>query len=325
VWIRPTADATTDGTSGAVYHCAGLKVRSPLALSAPTVGGPADVEVIEGVVRPVPYERPSADVIAERVVDGVAWYTFARRGETVVGRIYRLADFIIDTRSRQVVFHRDPTCAPEVVAILLSGTVTAYLLSAEGGLVLHASAVEVDGKAVAFVGLSGQGKTTVATLLCTGGYLLVTDDVLPVNAQGGEVTCVPGGIELRVRDKSQELADWLASDVPRRRTADERLAMAVPVTRADRLPLATVIIPWPDRQFSEVSARRLSAGEAAMSLARFQRVEGWTSPKVLRAQFEAITAVVGSVPVFEMHIPWGPPFRRNLAIEIMMAAQPRHS
>jgi hypothetical protein len=236
-----------------------------------------------------------------------------------------LADFIIDTRSRQVVFHRDPTCAPEVVAILLSGTVTAYLLSAEGGLVLHASAVEVDGKAVAFVGLSGQGKTTVATLLCTGGYLLVTDDVLPVNAQGGEVTCVPGGIELRVRDKSQELADWLASDVPRRRTADERLAMAVPVTRADRLPLATVIIPWPDRQFSEVSARRLSAGEAAMSLARFQRVEGWTSPKVLRAQFEAITAVVGSVPVFEMHIPWGPPFRRNLAIEIMMAAQPRHS
>ena len=324
MWIRASADASTDRTSGPVYHCAGLRVRSPLALSAPIVSGPADVEVIEGVVRPVPYERPSADVIAERVVDGVAWYTFARCGETVIGRIYRLADFIIDTGSRQVVFRRDPACVPEVVAILLSGTVTAYLLSAEGGLVLHASAVEVDGKAVAFVGLSGQGKTTVATLLCTEGYPLVTDDVLPVDAHGGEVTCVPGGIELRVRDKSQELADWLASDVPRRRTADERLAMAVPVTRADLLPLATVIIPWPDRQFTAVSARRLSAGEAAMSLARFQRVEGWTSPKVLRAQFEAITAVVGSVPVFEMHIPWGPPFRRNLAIEIMTAAQQRH-
>ncbi len=237
--------------------------------------------MIEGAVRPVPYERPSTDVIAERVVDGVAWYTFAQCAETVVGRVYRLADFVIDTESRQVIFHRDPACDPEIVAILLTGTVTAFLLSAKGALVLHASAVEVDSEAVAFVGLSGQGKTTVATLLCTEGYPLVTDDLLPVEAHGGEVTCVPGGIELRVREKSQELADWLASEVPRRRTADDRLAVAVPVTNVDRLPLATVVIPLPDRQSREVSAHRLSAGEAAMFLARFQRIEGWTSPNVL--------------------------------------------
>ncbi len=278
------------------------------------------MEVIEGVVRPVPYERPSEDVVAERVVDRVAWYTFARRGETVIGRLYRLADFVIDAGSRQVIFHRDPACDPEVVAILLAGTVTAYLLSAEGSLVLHASAVEVDGKALAFVGQSGQGKTTVATLLATEGYPLVTDDLLPVDSHDGEVTCVPGGIELRVREKSQELADWLGSDVPRRRTADERLAVAVPVTPSDRLPLGAVVIPWPDRESREVSARLLSAGEGAMSLARYQRVEGWTPPDVLRSQFEAITAVVGSVPVLEMHIPWGPPFRRHLATEIVAAS-----
>jgi hypothetical protein len=318
--VGATPDAGVNGISARVYQCAGLRVRSPLPLSAPIVSGPADVEVIEGAVRPVPYERPSAEVLAERVVDGVAWYTFARCGETVIGRLYRLADFVIDGGSRKVVFHRDPACDPEVVAILLAGTVTAYLLSAGGGLVLHASAVEVDGRALAFVGFSGQGKTTVATLLSTNGLPLVTDDLLPVNSHDGEVTCVPGGIELRVREKSQEVADWLSSDVPRRRTVDERLAVAVPVTDAERLALATVVIPWPDRQSTEVIARVLSPGEAAMSLARYQRVEGWTSPNVLRAQFDAITAVVATVPVLEMRIPWGPPFRRHLATEIAAAS-----
>jgi hypothetical protein len=319
--IGRTAEASTAGTPGLVYHCAGLRLRSPLPLSAPIVSGPADVEVIEGEIRPVPYERPSTEVIAERVVEGVAWYTFARCGEKVIGRLYRLADFVIDAGARQVIFHRDPACDPELVAILLAGTVTAYLLSAEGGLVLHASAVDVDGKALAFVGFSGQGKTTVATLLSADGYPLVTDDLLPVSPHGGGATCVPAGIELRVREKSQELADWLDSDVPRRRTADERLAVAVRVTRAERLPLGTVVVPLPDRQSKEVGARLLSAGEAAMSLARFQRVEGWTSPDVLRAQFQAITAVVRFVPVIEMHIPWGPPFRRYLATQIVAASR----
>jgi len=41
---------------------------------------------------------------------------------------------------------------------------------------------------------------------------------------------------------------------------------------------------------------------------------------VLRAQFEAIAAVVGSVPVFEMRIPWGPPFRKYLGTEIVAAS-----
>jgi hypothetical protein len=330
-----------------VYRCANLLVRSPLELAAPVADGPPDaepdVEIVEGEARPVPYERPSVEVIAERTDQKAAWYTFARGQDGVVGRFYGSADFEItagaDGHGRRVTFHPGPGTPQELVAILTAGTVVAYLLSDEGQLVLHASAVDADGTALAFIGQSGQGKTTMATLMCAEGYPLVADDLLPVEVTGNEVTgnevtgnevtgnevtgnevtCLPVGSELRVREKMEALLERFDARVKRRRTVDERYALAVPATSAERLPLGAVVLPWPDRETGEVSSRRLSAGEAIVTLARCQRVEGWRSARILKAQFAAISALVGSVPVFEVHVPWGPPFREVLAKEVLLA------
>jgi hypothetical protein len=312
-----------------IYRCAGLFVSSPIALAAPVVdvgsGVAPDIEVMDGGCRPVPHERPSEEVVVERVVNGDRWYTFARRGQLVVGRFHGLADFEIEGpgtngRARRVTFFLAPGMPEGLVPILFAGTVVAYLLSASGGLVLHASAVEVAGAALAFVGQSGQGKTTMATVMCGEGFLLVTDDLLPVEPRGDKVMCLPAGTELRVREKVEVLLERFDSRTSRRRTVDERNAVAAPATSAVELPLGSIVVPWPDRQATQVSARRLSAGEAAMTLARYQRVEGWSSPAMLRKQFDAISAVIGPVPVLEMRVPWGPPFRETLASEVLSAA-----
>ena len=303
-----------------VSYYAGLRVGSSLPLAARVAEGPADVVVVRGEDRPVPSERPSEEVIAERVVNGSAWYTFAQCGEEVVGRFYGLADFEIDRTGRRVTYYRDPA-APDLVAILIAGSLVAYLLSAAGRLVLHASAVEVDGSALAFVGFSGQGKTTVATLLCAEGYPLVADDLLPVDPGLEGVTCAPVGIELRVREKVEALLQRFSSGEVRGRTVDDRRAVAPLVTSAERLPLAALVMPWPDRAASSVSARRLPPGEAALLLARCQRIEGWTAPSQLHAQFKSISAVVASVPVLEMHVPWGPPFPTTVAEQVVAAVR----
>jgi ATPase subunit of ABC transporter with duplicated ATPase domains len=49
-----------------------------------------------------------------------------------------------------------------------------------GRLVLHASAAEIRGAVVGFIGESGAGKSTLARSLADGGHALVGDDLLPV-------------------------------------------------------------------------------------------------------------------------------------------------
>lgn len=299
------------------YWSAGLRIRSDLPLAARVVEGPADAAVVAGGVRDVPWERPSTEVIAERVVDGIPWYTFARRGRGTVARFYGLADFEIDADGRRLVYHRDPAADPELLAILVAGTLTAYLLSTAGTLVLHASAVQTATGALAFAGPSGQGKTTIATLLCAEGFPLVSDDLLPVTPEADGVWCVPSGIELRVREKAGELVERFGAATARRRTVDERSAVAARTTTAERLPLRAVVVPWPDRQSDRVRARPLGAGEAAFTLARFQRVEGWTGSEERRRQFDTVAALVAAVPVLEVHVPWGPPFPEALGGELL--------
>jgi hypothetical protein len=313
-----------------VYGSGGLRISSALPLAAAMVSGAPDVHVLEGEVRPAPLERPAGDVLAERIVDGVPWYTFARGGNCVVARFYGLADFeIADTtpydlppehEPRRVTYYRDPGAAPGLIALLIAGTVVAYLLSETGNLVLHASCVEVGSGALAFLGQSGQGKTTMATLLCADGHPFVADDLLPIDPAGEEVMCVPVGTELRVREKVEKLLERFGPGTAIRHTVDERRAVTSRATVADRLPLRAIVIPWPDRGSNKVTVRAVPPGEAALALARCQRVEGWTSPAILRSQFEAVSAVAGSVPVLEMRVPWGPPFRDGLGEEVLSAA-----
>jgi len=84
------------------YNCAGLRVESPVPLTAPVDDGEPDIVFVVGKPRTAVGERPLGEVIAERVVDGVPWYTFARCGGIVVARFFGLADFDIDTERRRV-------------------------------------------------------------------------------------------------------------------------------------------------------------------------------------------------------------------------------
>jgi len=54
-------------------------------------------------------------------------------------------------------------------------------------VVLHASGVELNGRAALFLGSSGAGKSTLAAALVQRGYPLVTDDFCVINSGCGTV------------------------------------------------------------------------------------------------------------------------------------------
>ena len=312
-----------------VYECSGLLVASEVPLSAPRSDADpssADVEIVLGEECDPPFARPSEDLVAEFVRDGYPWYTFCQMADGYVGRMTGIADFEISADLDRVVVHPVTGGKVEVIPIALPGTVVAFLLSMGGQTVLHGSAVDVDGEALAFVGVSGQGKSTMAALFCAAGAPLVTDDVLPLefDATGAgpdSVHCRRAGHEIRLREKAFSLVERFDGTAGVRATEDDRRAVAPSTSVLARLPLHAIVLPRPDREHDAVSARPLRAAEAALALGQCQRIEGWRRPAELRRQFEDMVRVAESVPVLEVAVPWGPPFAADLPEQVLAACR----
>ena len=74
------------------------------------------------------------------------------------------------------------------VARILLGLPMGYLLMQRGLHVLHASVVNIDGQAAAFVGFSGSGKSTMASSFLQNNHSLLTEDIAAVNLSNLMVT-----------------------------------------------------------------------------------------------------------------------------------------
>jgi hypothetical protein len=74
----------------------------------------------------------------------------------------------------------------------------AAALTLQGEEILHATVVELDGRAVGFVGSSGAGKSTLAAALLQAGARLVTDDMLRLDFADGVPLAHAGPCRLKL-------------------------------------------------------------------------------------------------------------------------------
>lgn len=299
-------------TATRVLHC-GLCVRSEIDLHLPSAPPDAetDVELRWGQDVDDSTVYPSGTVIAEYIENGRRLYTAVELESGFLIRFPECGEFTIPADLGSVTVHRDATGRyVDLLPILAAGTVLSMLHGLRGGTMLHASAVDVDGRALAIAGRSGQGKSTLAALLCAAGAPLITDDVLALIA-GPEPTCVGGGAELRLRPAASSLANDPA--FRSRPTLDERTAVAPHDAVTDPLPLAAVVIPIPSRTATGLEIVQLTRTEPLLALLAFPRIAGWTRPEVLARQFATLAQIAEHVPIHRATIPWGPPFDESVA------------
>ena len=91
----------------------------------------------------------------------------------------------------------DPTYR-YMIELHLLGYVLSYWLERAGWPALHASAVVIDGEALAFLSSHGGGKTSLAASLLREGFALLTDDVLAVSVDADGVHGLPGYPQMRM-------------------------------------------------------------------------------------------------------------------------------
>ncbi|SFA98160.1 hypothetical protein SAMN05216266_10367 [Amycolatopsis marina] len=307
------------------YRAHGLAVSSeaelPLSPAPPPAGRP-DFVLRVGEDAPVPEERPEGELLAAlNRRNGTVFYTLVRRDDHTILRYPGVCDFVGDHELARVSAHWDPAADRGLLPVLAAGALLAVHLTLRGHLVLHASAVQLDGRALAFVGASGMGKSTLAAALCGTGCALVADDVLRVDVIGAAAARVyPGSTENRLRAAARELADSAPAGAARP-TADGRLSLRPAAVADGPLPLAACVVPRPSREAVEVGVHRLSPARALLRLSQFPRVLGWRDPATMGDSFQALADLVERVPVAEAVIPWGPPFRPEVLTGLLDAVR----
>lgn len=234
-------------------------------------------------------------------------------------RFYGTADFVVDEELRNVVIHAVDAASRDVLGVLVAGTLLSFVLALRGVTVLHASAVAVGGTVVAFVGSSGMGKSTMATLLCAAGGQLVTDDVLRVDLSPPRPRCHLGATAVRLRKSAGDLAGMFAQRPAHRVTGDGRDSLTTVPATSDLLPLGALVIPVPQHgsKTSRPELVRLDRKHGLLSLLQFPRLVGWEDAAVLSRQLADLGALVEAVPVYVARLPWGPPFSDRLAEEVL--------
>jgi hypothetical protein len=105
---------------------------------------------------------------------------------------------------RFLITDRSITVRPEdgaeesLLQLYVLGPALSVLLHLRGMFVLHASAIEIDGKAVSFAGESGSGKSSLASALHLRGYPVLADDVVILGNVHGRWNVWPGTPTLRL-------------------------------------------------------------------------------------------------------------------------------
>lgn len=221
----------------------------------------------------------------------------------------------ITVREKRATVQLDPATDPGLLPMIASGLGIAFFLALSGHLCLHASAVEVDGRAIALSAPSGWGKSTLAALAVAAGHPLVGDDLLRIGFDAGPPDVYRGAAEIRLRPGAAALVEHWPDHS--RITADGRTAVAPPRTRAARLPLEALVFPVLDRERSDLVIERMRPADAFATLLTAPRILGWLDAGVVATQFDQLTALAAEVPMLVARVPWRTPTPPEMGAELV--------
>jgi hypothetical protein len=185
----------------------------------------------------------------------------------------------------------------------LSGVVCGLLLRLAGTTLLHGACLGLGGRAVAILGASGHGKSTLAGALIARGATLVTEDLLRLSHGAGGFRAEPGAPTLHLlADAYRHLAPHLPAG-PARPAGDGKVRL-FPGGDGAPVPLAALcVLDPPGNGGGESSLERLSGPSAVGALAGHLYGSRWIRPAG-DEDLAFCARLAREVPVFALSRPW---------------------
>jgi hypothetical protein len=197
----------------------------------------------------------------------------------------------------------------------LTGPVLAYWLEQEGLPALHASAVAIAKRAVAFLAHSGNGKSTLAGGFIQAGAALLTDDILPVEDQDGRFWGRPGLPQIKMWPDEAEYFALNYEDFQTLSPDTSKLHIPVEALKNgafcyESRPLACIYVPRKSDQpagGTNIEITPIPPAEAVIELVRYSFIPpyifeslGWQSRRL-----DFFAGLVRQVPVRRLVYPAG--------------------
>lgn len=192
-------------------------------------------------------ERAFSAMLVPSVTESVGRVDFLRRGDGFVLKGKKEVDY---------------AAPPERVFESIKDEVLLnFILARQDLMWIHAGAVEAGEKALLFAGPSGNGKSTMVTLLSERGWGFLSDDIAPIRMDANEVLPFPQTPRRRIHPR-RELPPEAIGIL-------DREAVIIDPGRIQRRAVAIGAIVFPVyRGGASAELKRVGAGEAAFKLIR---------------------------------------------------------
>ena len=133
-----------------------------------------------------------------RFPNGKPWLSFGALDPGYLLRFSDYADFFVTTCGKKIRCCPGPDTSFDVVEHLFLNQVVPRVLNHSGTVVLHASAVVSPVGAVAFLGETGWGKSTLAASFSAERLPLLSDDGIVIKEDSGKLCAIPSQSGLRL-------------------------------------------------------------------------------------------------------------------------------
>lgn len=234
------------------------------------------------------------------------------------------AEYHIRADAREVWVTWPASLAIEDAMVHFVGPVLGFILRRLGVLSLHASGVVIGGRAAAFCGDSGAGKSTIAAALAAAGHAALADDVLALREVAGTTMAYPAYDHLRVWDDTarvlageEHALPWLTPSWDKRAFRPE--ALGYPIARTPA-PLGWIFL-LADRADDVASPRveSVRAADAFVPLVANTSANYLLSPEMRAQEFALLARLLARTPVLRL-VPHTDPARLRQLVSCVLEA-----